>query len=676
MIEPRTRRRKRLGPTWLVALALAVGASEALAQPVTINGIVIDETGQPLARVSVNANDPTVGRNTEFFTGTRSDGTFQLSVPPAAYVVSADPLAPYQGAAVRVDAQSGSVSGIVIQVGKHPALYVPDVPPRAALIQISAPNGVGDVTVTGAPGAVPAESTVFLVNLQTRHITATQAGADGSFAGSVSGPRGTSIQVRADPLGVSFGQVFNGEFRPGGIGALGAMPATILRVPDPPPPVSGVAFASANFARSAPIGSSPLPLWTVEGTISGSTLAPGSTLTVTATIRVVSAALASAGAMRVNVRLSLDRLSGPDGTSTLTRASFASTILTPTGLPIERFPRFFNQGLDRSMNIDLSKVAPDRAEVSLGLSLPIPSDLPAGYFRPFLNVNFEGIPGEPLPPPSRWMAADERANRAPTNAAFLPIVRVGSPAAPRLPWTLLSDTLSNGTRGTTAIEDRSRFGVASRIVTQSETFIVPRLDPASGQPLTYRLEPFAPTVSVGNEAPPNAPLIPFDFPSGSLTVRIQKPDGSMQVIGPAPFVQSRMKSSRELRRPDARQRGRPHHRPLRAQHVEPRVRGAVHAGRPACRHARRQRAGHLGQHLAWRRHLRGIRGAHAVAGHGGAAGHDVRGRRRVQRRPRREPAGARRRRDAHPGGAEFRSHPDDRACGAGPRQPLRLLPSH
>jgi hypothetical protein len=92
---------------------------------------------------------------------------------------------------------------------------------------------------------------------------------------------------------VAFGPAFNGVLR-GHNGMLGSMPGTILRIPDPSPPGPGVAFGSAGYSRSAPQGSSPLPLWTIEGTINSSTLAPGSMLTVTATIRIASPVLASA----------------------------------------------------------------------------------------------------------------------------------------------------------------------------------------------------------------------------------------------------------------------------------------------------------------------------------------------------------------------------------------------
>ena len=86
------------------------------------------------------------------------------------------------------------------------------------------------------------------------------------------------------------------------------------------------------------------------------------------------------------------------------------------------------------------------------------------------------------------------------NRVALPIIKVGRPAPPSLYWTLFLDTLSNGSRGVLAEEDADRFGVAQRILTQSETFVIPRLDAVSGQPLTYRLEPFAPTVSLANVA--------------------------------------------------------------------------------------------------------------------------------------------------------------------------------
>ena len=185
-----------------------------------------------------------------------------------------------------------------------------------------------------------------------------------------------------------------------------------------------------------------------------------------------------------------------------------------------------------------------QVEAEVDLTLTLPSDLPAGYYRPFLHFGFPDMPTED--PPSRSITLRlQQAQRSFPLVARLPIIRVGHPAPPRLDWPLLLDTLSNGSRGVLAEEDADHFGIAQRILTTSETFVIPRLGAASGQPLTYRLEPFVPTVSLGNGSGgenPAPPLIPFRFPSGSLTVTIRQPDGTERILGPTPFVQSRLKS--------------------------------------------------------------------------------------------------------------------------------------
>ena len=144
-------------------------------------------------------------------------------------------------------------------------------------------------------------------------------------------------------------------------------------------------------------------------------------------------------------------------------------------------------------------------------------------------------------PPSRPVILPDFSTR-PHHEARLPIIRVGRPSPPHLDWVLLLDTLSNGSRGVVAVEDADRFGTAQRVLIPSETFVIPRLSAASDQPLTYRLEPFVPSVGGWNAGRIYAPNIPFQFPSGSLTVTIHQPDGTERVLGPAPFVQSRLKS--------------------------------------------------------------------------------------------------------------------------------------
>ena len=185
-------------------------------------------------------------------------------------------------------------------------------------------------------------------------------------------------------------------------------------------------------------------------------------------------------------------------------------------------------------------MAANQAEASVDLTLPLPPDLPSGYYRPFLNIQIPDVPQEN--PPSRPFLKVLEEDIA---ALVLPIIKVGNPTPPHLDWVLLLDTLSNGSRGVVAVEDAARFGIAQRILTASETFVIPRLGTASNQPLTYRLEPFVPTMSLVSKSfggIPTSPRVSFQFPSGSLTVRIRRPDGRETVLGSAPFVQSRLKS--------------------------------------------------------------------------------------------------------------------------------------
>src|SRR5262249_25021532 len=158
-----------------------------------------------------------------------------------------------------------------------------------------------------------ANSSVFLITLDTGHAVLARAAADGSFSGSIFAPAGTSIQVKADASGFNYGQVFNHGVN-SATGSLPAVPATILRIPDPPDTGSGVPFAGAGVVNpGAPVGSSTLPAWVAEGTVNRQSFNAGDTLRAQGTLRVASPALAMAGSMQAHARLTLERLSAPDG---------------------------------------------------------------------------------------------------------------------------------------------------------------------------------------------------------------------------------------------------------------------------------------------------------------------------------------------------------------------------
>ena len=411
--------------------------------------------------------------------------------------------------------------------------FVPDDPPKAALISISPPTVDDEVTLSGAAGAVAPGSTVFVSTLNTGHFTTVQATDNGSFTATLFAPAGTSILIRADPFGITVARFLDefSESEDPSPNILSALPSTILRVAD----LRGDAIPISGAGK---IDWDRFPAWTFHGSLNTHTLTPGNSLRIRGTLRVDSPTLQGVGALQVNTDLRLRPLSDPEGASLLQTKSLASLLLTPTGLPIEREPMPWLTDLAHYREIPLVKTASTQAEARIDLTLSLPPDLPAGYYSPVLAFFFPDMPSENPPSPQVF----PHPFQEPRNVN-LPVVKVGNPAPPHLDYVLLLDTLSNGSRGVLAGEDTDRFGVAQRILTPSETFVIPRLSAASGQPLTYRLEPFVPTLSYFTITSdmPNSPRIPFQFPSGSLTARIRHPDGTETVLGPAPFVQSRSK---------------------------------------------------------------------------------------------------------------------------------------
>ena len=499
-----------------------------------LEGKVVDDRGQPVSDALVCAHLSTEPLwENPFCSETNPVGDFQFRVASGAgYIVTIRPVAPLHPTQLRLEVSGEGVTDLVLTVSRDPAPFVPDDPPKAALISISTPTVAGEVTLDGAAGSVAPHSTVVAITVETGHFTTAQATASGSFRATLFAPTGASIFIKTDPIGTTVARFLSLEAEVlARKGVLSALPGTILRVADPPG--AGMAGYAGRAYWDA------LPAWTFQGSLAARTVAPGDPLRVRGTVRVDSLALQRVGGLRVGTILRLERISDTDGASLLRRNTFASTFLTPTDLPIEREPRWWDEGLSQHREVPLVKTTSTQAEAPVDLTLALPTDLPAGYYRPFLQFYFPEMPMENAS--SRSVIFPDFSMSS-ADAARLPIIQVGSPVPPRLDWVLLLDTLSNGSRGVVAVEDADRFGVAQRILTTSETFVIPRLGAASDSPLTYRLEPFVPAGGVGSDGRIYSPHIPFRFPSGSLTVTIRHPDGTETALGPAPFVQSRSKS--------------------------------------------------------------------------------------------------------------------------------------
>ena len=400
---------------------------------VLLEGQVVDDAGQPVPDARVCARllhaeerwGPGTCSETEF------GGGFQLRVPSAEYVVTATPLAPLQPTRRRLEVSREGATDLVLTVSRDPKPFVPDDPPKAALISISSPTADGEVTLTGAAGSVVPHGAVVAITLETGHFTIAQATASGSFTATLFASAGTSILIKADPVGASVTQFLpipgdesddillsNGE-QGGDPGALAGLSGTILRVADPPD--TGIPIGSAGRSHRE-----SLPAWTFNGSINTQTLAPGDPLRVHGIVRVDSPALRGVNALHINAGLWLiERLSDTDGSSILRRSTFASTFLTPTGLPIEREPGG-SVGLNQGRDFPLVKTTSIQAQAEIDLTLPLPPDLPAGYYRPILWFDFPDMPAE-YPPSRSILKLLHFAARGSSDEARLPIIRVGSP---------------------------------------------------------------------------------------------------------------------------------------------------------------------------------------------------------------------------------------------------------
>ena len=270
--------------------------------------------------------------------------------------------------------------------------------------------------------------------------------------------------------------------------------------------------------------------------------APGELFRISARIRLYGPAITSTtnvNAITLNDWLGWMMLYDAQGKPIPAESYFMSSLLTPSGFPIQRVERpAVYPGA--SANIDnLHYAGGHTLEGDLTFTGQIPADLPLGVYRPLIRFDFNGVPTS-----TSWLAANVVYHTInPSEAALLPIVvndgtapGVGSPL--RLIWKLLMDDFVQGTRGSEARQDGGLVGFASQIVSQGAPQTIPPTDKRTGQSLTYRLEPFLPMVSYTDRRMPTPPLIPFDLPGGTLHVAISEPDGTLTDLGTEAFAQS------------------------------------------------------------------------------------------------------------------------------------------
>jgi hypothetical protein len=154
-----------------------------------------------------------------------------------------------------------------------------------------------------------------------------------------------------------------------------------------------------------------------------------------------------------------------------------SSNFTTTGVPIEHFdgwPRFrLIQGKDGSpfeaiVRFDLPNEIAGVHRFAGQLTVAIPDDIPEGYYEPrvYVLVQVRDVPH----PIHLALYGNEWNDWWPP---ALPLVKVGSPAAPKIPWTIFSDFKYRGRSGTLPIEWAGRVELCGRAGFPAETVLPP-----------------------------------------------------------------------------------------------------------------------------------------------------------------------------------------------------------
>ncbi|MFN2233725.1 MAG: hypothetical protein ACK2U1_05815 [Anaerolineales bacterium] len=430
----------------------------------------------------------------------------------------------------------------------------PKIPPDARKIDISDPDIAGYAQVTGSIGAVPAEASVVIVNLSAHNLITTTANTQGGFTASLFAPFGSSLLVKYEITGdriKDFWQKAVQSVADSTTENLNELPGTVLYVGGPE---ERGEFSQA-FHTVGAVSSIAHPKewagWWMQGVLEvpnpsenwRMSVMQDDVLNLNLQMFATSPDLDCGGGFTGSMSISpgLREMFGADGVAKAWEVWFDASLFTPTGLPIE------HEGFVPSVNLGTGPVEfgnfdclqsdlhDDVLTGNLSVELTIPSDLPDGYYRPDFFFIPDVTLSDQVPQAVVWLDSGERPQG-------LPILRVGEPAPPRIPWMLFDDDLVNGQRGVTAYQDSGRFEMVNRVITTPHLSVIPRIDDRTGEAIVYDLTPGASWLSNTDRrlAPP--PHIPLQYPSGEMSVEIHQPDGTMVILDPAPLQGSSVRT--------------------------------------------------------------------------------------------------------------------------------------
>lgn len=253
--------------------------------------------------------------------------------------------------------------------------------------------------------------------------------------------------------------------------------------------------------------------------------------------------------------------------------NFNSTVLTPSGLPVENFntptPRFLPQTAE-SIDELSSKSQPytecsltpfykycfvkksllsftqNRVGAQFNIKDIIGTDFLEGYYRFHIKVfckigrYFHRINLAPFFANNKIEYSQWKVGTSVRTVSCLPVIKIGAPKTPKMIWTLFMQYYSNGTQGLVSIEDSPYFQFSSRHILSSKFILPPQNQSEKTQ--EYTLEPDFPTMfanrALERELTKNWNFqtpIPLNYNSGELSVSVKNPDGTITDLGTEPF---------------------------------------------------------------------------------------------------------------------------------------------
>ncbi|MBT6412354.1 MAG: carboxypeptidase regulatory-like domain-containing protein, partial [Betaproteobacteria bacterium] len=445
----------------------------------------------------------------------------------------------YVIASIGVDAREGSVENIKLEISETVSNRFGSVPPRGDLIVVEHKEGEQFSTVQGGPGTASPLVRVSLLNIQTGQATTSMSEQDGSFSIEFFSPPGSYLQVTQDIHAVAYN------------GFTSSSPGTVIFVPFESQAKNISTAQRLNGSSKTPLakdlavkgGYDPGIAW-IYGEMDSSNWEAGDAGVITGKIEIFSRNLNENSAIELkNGDAYLELIFSADGEQTAAAPENSSSDMTVTGLPIDRSEPIWAEGMAIG-SIALSNyrfIEDGKGVADWELSYSVPNLAPDGIYQLILsgqgwsmnpiiagldseNLYYENVFGEP----SFHLSTIHGAAR----------ITIGEVERPRLYSALLMNSFSNGSRGVVAAEDKEKFGISGRLVTNADSLIISPSGISDTNAITYNIEPFIPLTAYSNKEWISNPKVPFEFSSGSLKATLKSPDGSSLEIGPYPILGS------------------------------------------------------------------------------------------------------------------------------------------